>query len=383
MSDPSPLTEPRALLRLARTDRQAATRALASLSLEAQVAMVCEAPAEQRATLLGLAPEPEALIPLLPEAELCFTVKALGIEDASWIMEYTTADQIVACADLDAWRGLDPDLPALDHWFAVLAEAGDVHLLRAAQALDAELSVLYLRARIEVTLKPSGDEDWQPPEASQTVEGQFYFSARSEGDDLSSLVSLLRALFEKDYWLYFRLMQGTIWELPSDLEEWALRWRTGRLEDLGFPPWDAAMRIYGHLRPDQRAQLGEESTALDVEGWNLPVWLPRLPASREKLLLFRAVAELGESERLAFFYAFIALANKVAIADRMPLGDAETLPTAIEKAAEVIDAGLQYVVRETGVAAGDVLRRATLERLFRVGVSDDPTKLPLRDLSDD
>jgi hypothetical protein len=41
-------------------------------------------------------------------------------------------------------------------------------------------------------------------------------------------VVLLRTLFEEDYWTYFRLMQGALWELASDTEEWALRWRSGR-----------------------------------------------------------------------------------------------------------------------------------------------------------
>jgi hypothetical protein len=378
-----PFPDPREILRIARSDRAVAEQVLSELSLDEQVAVVCEAPVAQRAALLELAPAPEKLIPLIPEAELCFTAKGVGLADAGWILEYATPDQVVASVDLDAWDGFTPDLRALDRWMAILAEAGEAPILRAMQSIDAELTVLYLIERIEVFLKPNDDESWQPPEASQTLEGQFYFRARGASDDIEPLLRALHTLFAKDYWLYFRLMQGVIWELKSELEEWASRWRSARLEDLGFPTWDAAMRIYGFIRPDQRADLDNEVAALDVQGWDLPVWLPQLPASADsQRLLFMTAAELTEDERRGFFYAFIALANKVAVADRLQLGEPETLPRAIEKAAEVASDGLEYIARENRMGAAEVLRHSSLERLFRVGASLTPDHLPLSPIDD-
>ena len=51
----------------------------------------------------------------------------------------------------------------------------------------------------------------------------------------------------------------------------------------------------------------------------------------------------------------------------MPLGDAETIPRAIERAAEVTSRGLDYLSRENATDPPEVLRRVTFERLFRVG----------------
>jgi hypothetical protein len=369
----------REILRIARSDRAAGERALAELSLDGQIAVVCEAPVAQRAALLELAPDPGELIPLMPEAELCFTAKAVGLADAGWMLEYATPEQVVASVDLDAWDGFKPDYQAFDLWLAILAEAGEVPLLRAIQSIDAELTVLYLCERIDIVLKPNDDESWQPPDGSQTLEGQFYFCARNASDDIAPLLHALHVLFTKDYWLYFRLMQGAIWELKSELEEWAFRWRSARLEDLGFPTWDRAMRIYGYIRPDRRADLEQEGAVLDVPGRDLPIWLPQLPATaNSQRLLFMAAAELGEDERRSFFYAFTALANEVAVADRLPLGDVETLPRALEKAAEVASDGLEYVAQENHMGAAEVLRRSSLERLFRVGASLAPDHLPLR-----
>lgn len=365
------LPDARALIKLAQVDRQAARTRMRNLSPEAQAAAICEAPLPLRHSLLDLAPHPEDVIPLLPEAELCFTCKAIGVDDAAWVLSHATEHQIVACIDLDGFQDLRPSPARQDLWWASLAEAGEETVLRAARALDPELIALYLRHHVDVDLKPSGtDDDWEPPDEGQTLDGQFYVIARDPKDDLAPLITLLRTLFQHDYWLYFRMLQSVLHEQQPELEEWALRWRTGRLEDLGFPSWDEAMRIYGFLRSDRFGDLPETASALDLERWAMPIWITDLPATTGQVpLLFRAVAELEAHERQGFFYAFVALANRIAVADRRDLGDAETLPSTIEKAARVASLGLEEIARRTGVGPPDVLRRVALERLFRVGVN--------------
>ena len=365
-------TEARNVLALARKDRRAATEALALLSLPAQVAVVCEAPVRDRSLLLELSPNPESLIPLLPEAEFCFTLKAVGLTDASWMIAYASRSQIVAGVDLDAWSGLLPDLDAFEPWIATLAASGEPALLRGTQSLDAEMLVRYLRDRITVYLDPR-DDDWQAPPGAQTLDGQFYFAARRENDDIAHIVRLFDVIFREDYWLYYRLMQGAIWELDTDLDEWALRWRTGRLQDMGFPPWDEAMQIFGYLRPDARTEIPEIHDPLDMDAWALPVWMPGLPAAHDsRHLVFRALADLDGDERRGFFYSFVGVANAVAVAEKMPLGDAETLPQALERTATVASAAIEFLADQNGLSAVEILRRVDIKRLFRVGINLSP-----------
>jgi hypothetical protein len=361
---------------LARRDRDSARKAVAELSPDEQVALVCETPVARRRQILDLLPAPERVVPLLPEAELVFSVKAIGAGEAAWLLELATPEQVTACLDLDAWRGTELDRAALDTWIAALAEVPDPALLRHLAALDPELTTLYVNAHAEVVLRPPESEvpGWQPPAGAHSLDGQFFLTARRANDDLAPLLRILHALFQSDYWAYFRLLQGAIWELPTATEEWALRWRTGRLVDLGFPPWDEAIRIYARVRPGERERLPKEGAALEVEPWRLPVWIPSLPAGREsRHLLFRVIGELAEPERRAAFYQLVALANKVAVADRMDLADAESTPAAIEKAARLASRGIEHVARANAVGAAEVLRRLPMERLFRIGVSLDPT----------
>jgi hypothetical protein len=372
MSDqPAPAAESRRILALARRDRNAARRALAGLTVGDQVALVCETPLAARRELFDLLPVPEQVVPALPEAELCFTAKAIGLSDGAWLLAHATPDQITAAVDLDAWSSdaAVPDRAQLGAWLGALVEAGEPALLQSARSLDPELLVLWLKDRIEVWLKPD-EPGWQPPAGAHTLEGQFFFRARREGDDLADVRALLDALFREEYWTYFRLLQGATWELESETEEWALHWRTGRLQDLGFPTFEEAIAVYGVLPARSLDALPESAPGADVAAWQLPIWMPRLPASRASAhSLLRALASLGEEERRGALYAFLSLANRVAVADRLPLGDAETIPLALEKVASLASRGLDHLAEAHALEPVHVLRRTTLEHLFRVGWS--------------
>jgi hypothetical protein len=365
--------ETRRILDLARGDRVAAAKAAEKLSLDEQLGLVCEAPVQRRSELLNLLPEPERLIPLLPEAELCFTIKAIGLETATWILEHATPEQVVASLDLDVWSGDAPARSNLDAWLDALAETGDSTCLRFIHAIDPELLVLYLKGRIAVIQKPDEAEGWQPPEGALTLDGQFHFVALGDNDDVAAIQRVLQLLFQRDYWTYFRLMQGVIWELDTESQEWARRWRSGRLEDLGFPSWEEAMSLYRYIAPADRASIDPNARPFDLGEWHLPVWIPSLPARGDSVhLIFRTLAELPAEERRAAFYAFVAIANQVAVADHMELSDSETTPKAVEKAAVWISKGLEYVATEKHLEAVEVVRCVPLSRLFRVGANLEP-----------
>ena len=354
------------VLALAQRSFDAAREALDGLDAATQAAVVCEAPLPRRVEILELLERPEDVVPLLPDAELCFTARAVGLADAGPLLRHASLDQIRTAVDLDAWRGLAPDREVLSEWLEALAEAGDEKLLEALRGLDRELVVLWLRDAARVWLDASDDQD--PPDGAMTLDGQFFLVARRNDDHLELIMRSLRVAFEADYGLYVRLLLGAIHESDADCEEYALRWRTGRLEELGFPAWEEAMRVYGHVPASERGRLDGGDRALPPG--SLPAPPPWLPARLEgRHALFRAAAELEDAERESFLRRFLQLANQVAVADALPLGDPASAPEALERAAATASLGLEHVARETGLAAPEVLRRATLLRLHRVGAS--------------
>jgi hypothetical protein len=295
-------------------------------------------------------------------------VKALGLADAGWILAHASDEQIQSCVDLDAWRSEEPapDRARLGAWIEAIAEGGEEALLRAVHALDPELLMLWLASCADVLMKPGDDAGWQPPAGAATLDGVFHLVARGDGDQVEIALQVLDALFREDYWLYFRLLQSVAWESSSDNEEWAARWRGGRLQDLGFPTWEESARIYAHPRREETETL--PAATPPIGEWPLPVWMQDLPAASEAgPSLFRAAARLDPADRRRLFYAFVALANQVAVADRLPLGDAESLPRAIEKAARVASRGLDWLAERHGVEPTEAVRRSPLESLFRIG----------------
>jgi hypothetical protein len=140
------------------------------------------------------------------------------------------------------------------------------------------------------------------------------------------------------------------------------------------------MEIYHFIRRDDRTAISDEATSLVVGEWHLPVWMPSLPASADhQHLLFRTLAQLDESERRSALYAFTSLANKVAVADRMELSDAEATPIAIDKVADFASVGLGFISTELGLDTADILRRVSLQRLFSVGANLEPERAYPRD----
>ncbi|MGI9591592.1 MAG: DUF6178 family protein, partial [Myxococcota bacterium] len=147
---PAAPNELRRLLELRRKDRLAAREAMAELSQGEQLALVCDAPVNRRAELLDLAPHPERLIPAIPPAELVFTIKAIGLESASWVLEHATPEQVTAAIDLDGWRGASPERHQRDAWLAALAEVEDGPLAAQLEALDDEMLADWLGHRVLV-----------------------------------------------------------------------------------------------------------------------------------------------------------------------------------------------------------------------------------------
>lgn len=363
----SPRTVPAAqssgtsLLRLARRDPEAAKKHLAALGVDAQASLVLEVRPESRLELLMLVERPEAVVPKLPETELCVTACAAGLSEAPWLLEMATVNQIRACFDLDCWRGWELERGRLSEWLAALVEAGPDTLLRAVESLDEELLVLAVRAQADLRVLSREDT---PPEGWFTVDGVIYFGVR-EGVDPAVLRALATATFEGAPALYWRLAYGALFEPEAECVEWALRWRTGRLADLGFPELEQAMRVYRPLRPEHVPvwEAGIPSSAV-VPG-------SRLPRQLAGTLLGESLSKLSPQRAADLLGYILGVANSVAVADGLALSASESVPRALEKAVRGIDLGLRELSRSRNLSPHEVLDTTSPLDLFRIGATLD------------
>jgi len=187
--------------------------------------------------------EVEALEPL----EAYFIVKELGIEEAMPILHAATGLQLQTFVDLDCWNGDRPDPVELDAWLAAFSEQGPASLAEAFNALVEDLQVLFIAASVEI--HDARDED-NVPEAKPNVPRKYtpdtYFvldAIDAENREIN-VFTLIETLYGMDLDGTFALLMAAKWEQVNELEEQALHFRSGRLQDLGFPPLIEAQAIF-------------------------------------------------------------------------------------------------------------------------------------------
>jgi hypothetical protein len=357
---PSELTGPD-LLRLARKDRRLAREKLRTLDAESQAQACLELRPEVRSEFLMLLDHPERVAPLLPEAEICITIRAGGISEAAWLLDLATTDQLRACFDLDCWQKSELDLKRVVEWVEALIEAGRPALIRAIQETDLELWVLALHSLSEVAVL--GKED-TPPDGWFTMDGVVYFGPR-EGTEFAHTREIAAATFERAQGHYWQLVYAQLFESQAECEEYALRWRTARLNDLGFPEREQAMGVYRPLRAEEVDvwEAADEAKAL-VPSVDLP---KRLRGT----LLGRALLELPPTRASDVLAYILSVVNAIAVADLLPLSDAESIPSALDKAVRGIEAGIREVARVQGLAPHAALELTRPLDLFRIGATLD------------
>ncbi len=350
------------LLLLARRDRPAALSLLRRLALEEQARACSELRPEVRSEFLMLCDSPEEVVPLLPEADFVHTIRSGGMSEAGWLVELGTDPQLVACFDLDCWEGYELQVTRVQEWIDALIEAGRPTLIRALGATDLELWLIALGAETSVAIV--GKED-DPPDGAFTPDGMVYFEV-PEGVSPHRVHETVHAAFDADQAWYWRIVYGLLFESPSEVEEYALRWRVARLQDLGFPDREQAMHVYRSLSPESlEGAEGVEYSRDLVRSIDLP---KQLGGS----LLGEALSALPSGVAGDLLGYVLAVANSIAVADRLQLSDPDSVPRALEKAVEGIDTGLRELARVQGRAPEEVLEGTLPLDLFRAGATLKP-----------
>ena len=314
-------------------------------------------------------PDAERFLPSLPAQELYYAIREIGLADSHDLVALASPEQVRGFVDLDAWRR-DEFLPdrALE-WIDALIDAGPEKLAAAVEALDPELVALLLQRQTRIydlTIE-------QPPEES---EGHFYptpdrfylLDILPGGEDGKRIERFLDWIYRADIELGRKVVMGAKWEMTSELEEGAYRWRSGRMADLGFVDFYDALEVYQWLDPAS-VQIGEGSAEATGE---LPSTLPVAVAVElsDRGFFGRVMAAIGEPDEQARVQtAILVLANRVMAADLVEPGDPEAAREAVSRIAAYLGIGLEYLGRGDPLLGTAALHSIAMVRIFRVGVS--------------
>jgi hypothetical protein len=319
--------------------------------------------------------DPPAAIRALPADEFFYLIHELGFPEAMEILVHGTAEQIQTVLDFSIWDKDQVSLEKSDDWLAALVEAPPEALGQWAQGIDVELLALLLRRRARIY-------DLSIEEVPDTCEGTlwdspdrlFTIELLGEPDQIRVTQRLVDSLYRYSPVMMRRLLIGVRAESDAEMEETALRWRAGRMADLGFVDYVEALQVYQELDPAS-VQIGS-AAAPRLRPIDEPIddhlRLPTVMAEKMsgRTPFARAVTTLQTREQIAdLHFALVALCNRALSANRVTPSDDEAIRQVLERVSATLDIAVEFLARGDAEQEGAAVRTVPIIKLHRLGAS--------------
>ncbi|MCD6498008.1 MAG: hypothetical protein J7M25_06840 [Deltaproteobacteria bacterium] len=318
--------------------------------------------------------ELDEAFPALPVQDAFYAIQELGLADATELVAAASPEQIQAFLDLDVWTKDQVTAIRVLDWFDVLMQLDDWPLIRDLMGMDPELIVVAIVRScriVDLTAEVLPDEDF--PAGPWNTPDTFYAIIPKDAESVAEynrICRFLDRLYRSDLEFAHRFVKAARWEIVTEMEELAYRWRSGRLQDLGFSDYYEALEVYTYLKPTQ-VTIGEGTADAPPE--------PGLPSSQEALVraeieeedfLARCLAEVQAPEEMSrISHAAAALANKMMAADLVDGPDFHQATAYMNRMRRYLSLGLEHLTGRTPEKGPMVLASVSVLRIFRVGFS--------------
>jgi hypothetical protein len=346
--------------------REPREKALAPAELARARADLAAAHGKRRLDLILDARNPQALVRALPADELYLTIRDVGLADAVELVQLASPHQFKVFLDLDAWRGYAFDPSRAMPWLRAARSGAAMEPRPAARwaaklaAIDPEILFLLLRTSLRIhDLEVDEDPEFESDRFMRTPEGKYDIEFMVDGTEYLAIRGILDDLYAEDPFKATRLLSAIRSEFESELEETALRWRTARLADLGYPSLDEALSWFARP-PAPGARMAAPGAPARPPGFFLAQF-------QRGTLLDRAVARLAPEDREAVELQIVSAANAVLVADAVDPGDPDAVRTSIEAARAYLELGLERLAGADEAAAAAALEQHPVKRVFQEG----------------
>ena len=330
---------------------------------------------ERLLAVTNLADEVATLEPM----EAYYIVKEIGLDRALPILLQLSQEQLQAGIDLDCWNRYDFGADNFDKWLTAFALAGPEALAKAFLSLDNVVQLLFLTQTVMVydpdtDQVPQQDKKNAKPRA-MTPDGFYLLELKTELALKIHPFTLLDALYQYDPTATHRLLSDVRVDLPTQIEEEALRFRSGRMNDIGFATPDEAAALFS--RPAIHQPLPRPQKPIDSARTRVPsVYAGPLG---ETSLLQQALSLIMDQERLAILEQEIVwVINSAIIAYGEKTQDIEQIMNIAGRVRDTISLGLESLLaqqepnclvddRAAVAKASDLLDVWSIIDLFRHG----------------
>lgn len=335
---------------------------------------------KERMTLIYDAPDSKEAVRSLSTVEFYDLYHDVGPSDGAILLEYASPEQVQTCLDLDIWRGDEMSDEAMQSWTEQLLAVPNEQFAELWNDLDPEIMALYLHRNIHLYVAEDKNDEVEIPEeqsanVAQTPDFCYWVAYPEDADkaeNLRQLVERLYAVFgvEKAW----STLEGMNWEMATDLEETAYRFRTERIRELGFVPREEAAMLFS------RVDVQKESAAIRANT-QAELYVEPYPTG-EKLNASLAVLEQYDSESLYFLkilskvtniesikIQLLSMAQQVSIYDGFQPHETDGFEASMLLAVSYVNLGLEYASEHQDEVAERILSHIALRRLFSLGWS--------------
>lgn len=332
------------------------------LSFEAKRAYLDGASPREKMDLIPEDPDGKKLTWAMHPQEVYWLFKEVGVPDALQLLGLANPAQCLFILDMEIWRGWMFLEDKAVEYLGYILKGSEEHFLELLPHLDFNLLSLLLGREITVA---GGIGDLNNDEERLTDWDHSFddvFLIKFKNPEHSQVIgSFLELICRNDNALYVALMESVSGEIDIESEEECYRMKSGRLADLGFPPYDEALEIYSRINPAQFTPGHNKVLVQTGETNTLPVTF-----LTGKTFLERVI-HLMDSElfRMELNY----LINTALVADQAHLDDTEQLKSVVERVYGYLNIALEYLCHGDEAKGAEILAGEHLKNLFQLGFS--------------
>ncbi|WP_156915811.1 DUF6178 family protein [Desulfatirhabdium butyrativorans] len=338
-------------------------------------------PAEKALSTILEEPNGLALVRSFPEEDIYLLIKEIGPEDALPILSLASNRQWQFCIDMEIWDRDRIHPIQFAQWMNLLLTADPDRFIQWVIEEQIQPIEYFLQQHIELFIREHDQDPSDFPDDAITLDGIYYARFRqpvqsASTDEMGSsdieqfLENFLNHLSEhNDHLTYQNLLLESQWVIPSELEEEAYRLRNVRLAEKGFLPYEEAISIYQPIEPDHI------QPRVPLKSPSAPDGIPANPSilvlhNPENHPLDMTMETLKNDPIFSdVLVEMSALANQVAVADKMRIASREDLFVLMKKVRAYLGIGIEIISGKslTPQTASIVLRRYPISAVFRVG----------------
>ncbi len=349
---------------------------------------------EKRRQIMELAPEkalsriledrqPAALVHSFPEQDFYLLVNEIGPQDSLPLLSLATNKQWEHIVDLETWQNDRIDINSVTRWMNLLMEADSQRFISWILKDQLEFMEFYLFNNLEVRIR---EHDQDPTEFGDdffTLDDIYYlrfvdFPTDSESEKLLDeqrrklLTQIVQRLASTDHHIYQSVFMEAAHVIPAETEEDCYRWRTMRLAEKGFLPFDEAIGIYQPIKPGElEAKHKKFIPQASQQMSTLPVPVSPLRELKQDNYFTRALQKIEAPNIVHLLQTeFAHLCNQVVVADRRIIGERDALQAIVKKASGYISIGLERMLKDQKddtARAAALLIQYSLQDIFRTG----------------